>query len=197
MQTIVYKKELTEEEMKVYEASFDEEKMKALLEKVKTEANHVVHYDYKGHYGPLDRLKAPSSAEIASISNYKKTLLEDESMSPIYHFEYDKCYYPYLTSLLEKLLKGDAKVVEEILNPTYQREHIPIFSSIKEKEKAYQESTDVVQKIKLLDELKEMLILVNKGEYDIPIKKYYDEARELFYLEEKVLEEEKEAHINR
>ena len=52
------------------------------------------------------------------------------------------------------------------------------------------DSDIVSKKIKVLDEIREMLLKVQQGDFEIPVRKYYEEAQQLFTVEEKIVEKE-------
>lgn len=179
-----------------YKIDFDEEEVNKLIEKLKQEAIFTIHYDYIAEHGPYHDIKDSSKQELLTIGNYKKSLVEEDASkkggTPIYHYEYDRLYYPFLQSLLDDVKKGDGKAWEEIMNPSFQKEYIPLFAAIKEEEKNYRNTNQINQKIFILEKLKELYQKVQIGEYEIPIRKYYEEAQQLFHVEKSFLTEEEE-----
>ena len=168
---------------------------------------HTIHYDYVAIHGPYDR-RIPMSvydnnryyAMSYTISNYKKSPAEKNKSQGIvnlsYIFEYDIHYYPYLLVLVENMISGDRNSFFEIFHPTFKNEYIPIRDEIIRKEKQYMDldeknDSDIVsKKIKVLDEIREMLLKVQQGDFEIPVRKYYEEAQQLFTIEEKIVEKE-------
>ena len=208
METITYKKNRGETHIR-YDIAFDEEEILAFCEILKKEACATRHYDYKSTYGPLDhpikRLNGENNEHFPAytVSKYKKTIIMEPSngnqklLVPIYHFDYDVNYLPYLLSLLNDLLNGNASSIEEILYPNFEREFIPIRAEIQDKEEQYrnlnlQEKNIVERKLQVLKELEELLLKVKSGDYEIPIRKYYEEVQKLMTIKRTILPKDEE-----
>ena len=203
MKTISYDKK-GENILIHYEVSYEEEEVKLLCEKLKNEAFHTIHYDYKSIHGPFEEENIKAKANIPTypkkiISSYQKSSIMEEDLThkiliPMYRFEYDVTYYPYLLALLGDILAGNMNSLEEITYPSFEKEYIPIRAEIENKENQYRNmdeknDEDIVnQKLKILDELKEMLLKVKNGDYEIPIRPYYEEAQKLFDIKKSIVE---------
>ena len=208
MKTIAYEKKQGENRIH-YDITFDEDQILAFCEILKTEASSVRHYDYKSPYGPLDypikKLNGENNEHFPAytVSKYKRTVIMEPSngnkklLVPIYHFEYDINYFPYLLSLLNDLLNGKASSIEGILYPNFEREFIPIRAEIQDKEEQYknlnfQEKNIVERKLQVLKELEALLLKVKSGDYEIPIRKYYEKVQKLIIIEKTILPEDEE-----
>ena len=200
MKTITYDKRQGESIIH-YEISFEEEQIVSFCERLKKEAFYTKHYDYKttSFYGPIDHPLKKIREEnreyfpAYTISKYKRTVVMEPKIEiqkllvPLYRHEYDVNYCPHLLALLNELLIGKAKLVDEIMHPNFLKEYVPIRSEIEDKEEQYQDlnfqiENIVDRKLQVLAELEELLLKVKRGEYEIPIRKYYEEARKQFFL---------------
>ena len=203
MKTITFE-EIQEEKTIYYDVSFEEEKVTQFCDYLKENASHTIHYDYIAIHGPYDKntsLKTNDNNHelfnTYTISNYKKTPVIDDKerkmVSLEYRFEYDVHYLPFLLVLIDKLINGSKKAFFEIMYPSFKNEFIPIRDEISRKERQYMDldeknSSDIVsQKLKVLDEIKEMLLKIQEGDYDIPIRKYYEEFQKLLTVEQRIV----------
>ena len=199
MKTLIYEEQHGTDIVHI-EVTYEEEEVIAFNEKLKKEVCHVIHYDYKGLHGPLDRRlpKGMEETPAYTISNYKRTFVTDENKSnpkllvPVYRYEYDMNYLPRLSILIDEVLKGHPKFIEEIMYPTFEKEYIPIRSLIWDREEQYMnlnllmEENIVDKKLKVLEEIRELLLKVKEGDYEIPILPYYEEAQHLFTIEKTI-----------
>lgn len=163
-----------------YEVSFDEEELRKFRNEVIENASLVTHHDYISHHGPFYRLKPSDPLE---IKNYKASVVGSDNIGNLIRFEYDKYDFPVLANYIKQLLKGDYIVFDKIYNPTYDDEFIPILSEFKEvSEEIYNTGIHdkTGKKDKLIDQLLELLEKYKKGDYIVPVMKYYDEVRNLF-----------------
>ncbi len=206
MKTITFEIE-QQENLLVYEVSYDEDKINEFCERLKKEASHTVHYDYRGLHGPYDR-KIPLNVfdnnrdlfSMYSISNYKKTPVTKEQdpklLALTYRYEYDVCYYPCLLPLVGKMISGDKKAFLEIMNPSYKNEYVPIRAEIAGKERQYSdlieknEGNMIERKLQVLEELKELLLKVKKEDYEIPVRKYYEELQNMLVINKRIINKE-------
>lgn len=195
MKTIAYEK--VQENNKIHtEVSYEEEAVVAFVQKLKEKACYTIHYDYKSLYTPFDQSKGKEENQDHfpryTVSNYKKTVTMEESKSnqkllvPVYHYEYDINYSPRLLTLMNDILNRNASVIEEIMNPNFEKEYIPIRSQLRDKEEQYRnlnltiEENMIDRKLQILEEIKELLEKIKAGDYEIPIRPYYQEAQQLF-----------------
>lgn len=200
MKTISYEKQHGTDIFHV-DVSYEEAEVEAFREKLIKEACYTIHYNYKSYYGPLDSRATKGKEESReflpayTISNYKKTVIMEESKSnqkllfPMCRYEYDVNYLPRLLSLINEILNGRAKAIEEIMCPVFDKEYIPIRFLIKDREEQYMnlnssEMEDIIdRKIQILDEIRELFLKIKEGDYEIPILPYYEEAQHLFIIE--------------
>ena len=202
MKTFTFKKTRDDKEV-LYVITIDDEKMRELKDKIKKDESHIVHYDYNAVVGPFDRKKPGEGLddETITISNYKKTvnMIEDPTnpriLIPMSHFVYDMHFIPHLYFLLEGALHGEFPAFQEIMFPTFEKEYIPIRSEISDREEQYMGLKHMTgdglieKKLKVLEEIKELLLKVKNKEYDIPIRKYYEEAQKLFTIQQEIVDE--------
>ena len=171
MKTITYDVRQGEQKIR-YEVSFDEEQVSLFCHSLMKEAYHTVHFDYTAVHGPFG-IKLPGGISVddnspsfpmKTVSNYKKTPTTERDtdskiLVPMYHFEYDENYYPYLLVLLGNVLTGNALAVQEIMYPTFEKEYIPIRAEIANREDQYRNidtknGKDIVErKLKVIEEL--------------------------------------------
>lgn len=167
-----------------YEVSFDEEKLREFRDKVIEEASIVTHHDYVGHNGPF---YGSMDADPREIRNYSAVMKGSDKNGNLIRFVYDRYTFPALATHIRNLIEGDNSAFEKIYFPTYKDEHIPLLSEIKtisEEILSSGESEIAENKIEHVNELIALLIKYRNGEYEIPIKKYYEDARYLFDVKE-------------
>ena len=183
MKTIMYGKKENDKEMKTYLIEFDEEVLDTFRVKAIYDLSKVVHYDYESEIGPYNQKISPDPME---IQDYRKIFMRKENNKPIYRHEYDHYEFPYIVTLIDKLQNGNGKVLEEILNPDFSKERIPILESINEKKKqlANLNSTDLEEQKKLLEEIKELALKYQSGDYEIPARKYYEQLKKGLIIQE-------------
>ena len=183
MNTIVYAKKENDNEMRTYYIEYDEEVLDTFRVNAIYELSKVVHYDYESATGPYNRKLSPDPME---IQDYQKTFMRKENNIPIYRHEYDHYEFPYIVTLIDKLQKGNAKAIAEILNPDFSKERIPILEEIKNKKEQLValKDTDLEKQKELLEEIKELLLKYQSGDYEVPAAKYYEQLKDLLVIEE-------------
>lgn len=109
-----------------YQVKFNKEEIEKLRENIIYNCSNIVHREYRSDYSPrfIDR---------NLIRNFHATLVGEkeyfEETRDVYLFSYDEYEPPYLIKLIDRLLKEDTTVLEEILNyeikskPSFDKEN--------------------------------------------------------------------------
>lgn len=147
------------------------------------------------------------------ITNYREESIPWIDVWDYYIWEYDKYTIPYLARLIKSVLRGNTKAFEEIYFPVYEKEYLPISEvvndCIKDIDSNNQEkivnpcpknwfpnsSTNVYRLKERRKTIKKCGELLSDDEYLNSYIKYYEEAKNLFLVEEKVIKENQKTRI--
>lgn len=153
-----------------YQVIFDKEKIAKLKEKIITNCSLIEHKEYES-------VSNPNFNDDSIIKNFqRKTIGEKEyfeETKDIYHFSYDEYIPPYLVKLIDRLLKNDSKVIEEILN--YQISEVSIDERINLANQEFMkiDAENIAEKKAKLKELENLLKLKELNKNQQPINLYY------------------------
>ena len=174
---------------KFYNVSFDENELERIRIDAINNSSVIIHEDYEGpyNYSPFYRKKEVSSLE---VRNFKKEYvgIKKDALGrnlKMYHYEYDRYLFPYIEKLIRELLNGNVSVLDEVYNPDYVKEFVPLFYKINELEKELvrTDDKDVDKKISIVSELKYYLFKARRKDYDVPVLKYYEDLQNAVKLE--------------
>jgi len=170
-------------EIKKYLVNYDFKEIEKLKLEVIDNCSVIIHYDYEDTRGP-------DEADYLKIRNYKakktgirvsRDYFPDEA---IYHFSYDEYKYPYLITLIDKLLNKDVSIINEIYHPNSEeivsyREKLNIAS----KELDEINNFDIQNKKQKLNEIEKLLQQVKLNEKQQPVDSYYLKLQNLIKLQ--------------
>ena len=168
-----------------YEILFDKEKLEKLKFEIIEKSSIIEHMDYEDTnfpkmYGLLDYLKYRNYSEIkVGVREYNDFYSMPETL---YRFTYDKYHFPYLIELVDKILSGDVKALEDIFNINIKKELVPLDKRIEEVNiKINQTDNDsTYKKIELLKELSDLIKQKELNKNQVNVDKYYLKVRKLF-----------------
>ena len=167
-----------------YEIDFDRKKLLHLREEIILNCSEIHHKEYEGVVGPkMDQLKIKNFNKIkVGVKEYRNCCLPDQS---VYYFSYDENEYPYLVTLIDRLLNEDVEVIDEFLSINLKKEKLPFELRIQNLlEEASQISDLCVQeKIQKLLQLQEMLELSKLNKNQKSVFEYYYKVRDYIYIE--------------
>lgn len=171
-----------------YDVHYDIDDLNRIKNEAIENASCIIHQNYNGNYrcSPYYRKKARDPRE---IRNYKQELISIQKDSngrneKIYHYEYDEYLFPHIVSLIDRLKLGSTEVLDEIYNPDYVKEFVPVYYKIHELEQELIRTDDknLNKKLEILYELKYQIKIARDEKIDIPVEKYYKELQEAIYL---------------
>ncbi len=155
---IYFKK--NEDTIEKYQVTFSPKELENLKEEIIENCSLIEHKEYKSDYAPR------FTNEI--IKNFKSTPLGEtkeyfEETRDVYQYTYDEYIPPYLVELINKLLNGNAKALEEILtfNPY---SNLAIDEEIKVVSAELNTCEDISEKLIKLRELENLLESKKEGE---------------------------------
>lgn len=166
-----------------YRVIFDKEEIEKLKLEIINKCSRIVHNEYIGHrfFSKVDNLK------IRNLIRKKVGVQEfiDGPDEDIYRFSYDEYIYPSLVGLIDKLLAGDATVIDTIFDPGKISEHISFKSSIERvsAELDQIDNLDIDKKRKKLDELQKLVDCEKLNRNQKPVSEYYQKLQSLITLE--------------
>lgn len=163
-----------------YEIEFDKEKLKKLKIEIINKCSEITHKEYNNTIEPnyFDYLK---------IRNYQSKQIgtvEGRDYAPdktLYHISYDEYIFPYLVTLIDRLLKNDIEALNEIFNPSIEKEKISFTQRIENLSKEIDEinNFDTNKKITKLQELQKLIETQKLNSSQLPVSLYYTKVQEL------------------
>lgn len=167
-----------------YEIDFDRKKLLQLREEIILNCSEIHHKEYEGVVGPkMDQLKIKNFNKIkVGVKEYRNCCLPDQS---VYYFSYDENEYPYLVTLIDRLLNGDIVVIDEFFNINLKKEKLPFQYRIEILLEEVSKISDmcVQEKIQKLLQLQEMIELSELNKNQKSVFEYYYKVRDYIYIE--------------
>lgn len=157
-----------------YFIGFNAKDVEKLRYEIINNCSKIVHQECDSTDGPnrFDHLRIRNYHRSERIETYEYTDGPDEE---IYHFSYDEYKFPYLVSLIDKLLDGDISALEKIYHPNFKHKEKDFKKMIEiaSKEADKIDNLNVEEKI---EKLKEIQCLFKNSELNKnrkPINDYY------------------------
>ena len=168
------------DQIEKYKIEFDKEKLKRLRIEIINNCSEITHKEYNDTIEPnyLDYLK---------IRNYKRQKLgtvEGKGYSPdktLYHLSYDEYTYPYLVTLIDKLLEDGTETLTEIFEEKQEKEILSFAERIEilSQEIDQINNLDTKRKISELEKLQKLLETQKLNSNQLPVSLYYPKVQEL------------------
>ena len=100
----------TKDGIEKYNVTFKKEQLEIIKYEIIKKCGVLVHREYDGTIGP-------DESNIFRIRNFSKKDLDikNNQNEELYHYSYDEYLYPYLVTLIKRILKGDSKALQEIM----------------------------------------------------------------------------------
>jgi len=173
-----------ETEIEKYEVLYEKERIEAFKNQVIENCSEIEHYEYDGTNGPneFDYIRIRNFSKIRiGIREFNDFYSLPETL---YHFIYDEYKYPYLVTLVDKLLSNDPSSINEILNPNFKLEKEPLDIRIKKASEILDSinNLDINKKKRELEELEKLVKLAKLNQYQKPVKNYYEMLQSLITL---------------
>lgn len=173
-------------EIKKYKISYNKKEIESLRLKAINNCSEIIHKNDRSS----GRLTRESADDKLKIRNYKEEYLgweEDRwGERSVYELTYDEYNFPYLVTLIDRLLNNDVNVLIEIFNPDFSKENIvTIDEMVKRMMKELDEMDNLDRKRKKakLDELQSLLEKAQSNKNQESVAKYYDELQKLIVIE--------------
>lgn len=171
---------------------YDKEELTEFRRQVIEECSEIVHHEYNA-------IEGPDETDDLRIRNYEckkigTVLSVDSSTSNggLYHFSYDEYRFPYLVELIDELLNGNARVLDQINYPNLKKENPHLIKggvSFEEKVKKVSQELNAIDNLnieakkKKLDELQACIEMSKLNENQKPVDDYYSKLQSLIRLE--------------
>ena len=167
-----------------YEIDFDRKKLLQLREEIILNCSEIHHKEFEGVVGPkMDHLKIKNFSKIkVGVKESRNNCGPDQSL---YYFSYDENEYPYLVTLIDRLLNGDIVVIDEFFNINLKKEKLPFQYRIEILLEEVSKISDmcVQEKIQKLLQLQEMIELSELNKNQKSVFEYYYKVRDYIYIE--------------
>ena len=102
-----------DEVIEKYQVSFDKEEIEKLKKKIINNCSFIKHEEYESDYSPRFTDEIIRNFTYTPIGKEKEYF---EETRDIYRYSYDVYKPPYLVELINQLLNGNLKAIDEILN---------------------------------------------------------------------------------
>lgn len=166
-----------------YEVQFDKEKLKKLRIEIINNCSEITHKEY-------DDTREPNYFDYLKIRNYKRKEIgkvEGRDYQPdktLYHLSYDEYIFPYLVTLIDRLLADDIEALNEIFNQVTKKETLPIELRIQTLSNEIDKisNLDTKKKIKELEKLQKLIETQKLNSNQLPVTIYYPKVQQLINL---------------
>lgn len=166
-----------DEVIEKYQIDFNKEEVETLKEKIINNCSFIKHEEYESDHLPRFTGKIIKNY-IHTYTGKEKNYFEETR--DIYLYSYDEYNPPYLVELINQLLNGNSKAIDEILNYDIStKSTIDYRIDLVNKEFNKIDTKDISKKKEKLKELEELLKEkeLNKGQQSI--ESYYNQLIEL------------------
>lgn len=166
-----------------YEVQFDNEKLQKLRIEIINNCSEITLKEYDG-------IREPNYFDYLKIRNYKSTkigIAEGKGYAPdrtLYHIKYNEYTFPYLVTLIDRLLEGDIEALNEIFNQVIEKETLPIELRIQTLSNEIDKisNLDTKKKIKELEKLHKLIETQKLNSNQLPVTIYYPKVQQLINL---------------
>ena len=146
--------------------------------------SEVIHYDYEG-------INGPNTSNPFKIRNYIHFPINSKSYheGKMYRFVYEEYKFPYLVKIIDKLLRGNYSVIEELENVDLSKELVPFEEKIEllSRELDSIPNRNIREKREKLNELEYYLVQSEYNKRQVSVIPYYQIVLELVRKYNKLL----------
>ena len=175
-----------------YDVSFDREEMLKLREEIINKLSNVVHFDYESNKkgSPYYRLAPIDPLEIRNFSQKVVGTKENAfGKEAIIHYVYDRYEFPYLITLMDRIMSDDYAAIDEIKNPDLLKERTKSIHQLKMLERSLVEAKTIEAKLEIVYELNYLLSRLMREKDNNPFTEYYQKVLDLIHLDRVVTKE--------
>lgn len=171
-----------EDKIEKYLVEFDQEELQKLKIEIINNCSEITHREYDGTVEPnyYDYLK---------IRNFKRrkigTKEHNDSLyypnKTLYHFSFDEYEYPYLVTLIEKILAGKTEAILEIFIPNTTKEKESLKTRIYKltKEVDNLSASELIKNYSKLDKLQKLTKKLEINKNQKSVLEYYQKVQTL------------------
>lgn len=167
---------------------FSKNELLSLRREIIDRCSEIIHHDYEGNSGP-------DSRDDLRIRNYihfsvSKNHLKGEGK--IFRYVYEEYKFPYLVSLIDRILRKDYSAIDELINVNINKENISLEERINRTSLELDSipNLNIREKRIKLDELENYLIQLEYNKKQIPVFSYYEKVLNLLGIKKiEVVEE--------
>ena len=168
--------------LKKYEIGFNRISIMKFRDKVIEECSEVEHGIFEDTYYPFStKSEDYEFRNVISLGCRN----DNNNINYIFKYEYDKYIYPYLVKLINRLLEGDNKSIEEIFNykGLYDFYIIDLENKINSIINDLNEDINIDEKINKSVQLKDLYEKMKTMLLQAKTKNYYEELQQLISFE--------------
>ncbi len=162
-----------------YQVNYNKEEIEKLRENIIHNCSHIVHREYYNHY-------PPHFTDKSLIFNFKSMFAFEkeyfEETKDIYLYTFDEYEPPSLIKLVDRLLKEDATVIDEILNYKVE-DKVSFNEEINKVNQEYLNANNVFERQQRLKELENLLNQKNLNKNQQSTYIYYQKLLSLIKFE--------------
>ena len=153
---------------------FSKDELLKLRSEIIERCSEIIHHDYEGDAGPNTR----DTLRIRNYICFSVSKKHSKSEGKINRYVYEEYRFPYLISLIDRLLKKDYTAIDEIICVNKAREIVPIEEKISRASLELDNisNLNIQEKRKKLDELEEYLVQLEYNKKQIPVILYYEKV---------------------
>ena len=153
---------------------FSKDELLKLRSEIIERCSEIIHHDYEGEAGPNTR----DTLRIRNYICFSVSKKHSKSEGKINRYVYEEYRFPYLISLIDRLLKKDYTAIDEIICVNKAREVVPIEEKISRASLELDNisNLNIQEKRKKLDELEEYLVQLEYNKKQIPVILYYEKV---------------------
>ena len=137
-----------DKEIKKFNVFYDYEKLRKLKSKVINECSTLEHIETKSK-----QLLVTENITNFNIRNYTHVVIKNDDNEKLYLLKYDLYRFPYLVSIINKLLRDDISALEYVIYPNLNSDMKEEINENKKSIKKYYEILKEIIKLQFIDSI--------------------------------------------
>ncbi len=156
---------------------FSKEELLKLRSEIIERCSEIIHHDYEGSIGPNSR----DNLRIRNYICFSISKNHSKSEGKVCRYVYEEYRFPYLISLIDRILKRDYSAIDEIICINKDREIIPFEERISRASLELDNipNLNIKEKREKLDELENYLVQLEYNRKQVPVILYYEKVLNL------------------